>query len=95
MVGLITLEDVIEELLQEEIIDETDVYVDVHRRVKVAKARIARQISRQLEASDVQVSKRWRHRRTGTWTLVIFRYLRVANISSCVYRDIRLRPTNN
>ncbi|CAH1763734.1 3258_t:CDS:10 [Entrophospora sp. SA101] len=35
--GVITLEDVIEELIGEEIIDETDVYVDVQNKIKVVR----------------------------------------------------------
>uniref|UniRef100_A0A1D1YTD7 Protein MAM3 n=1 Tax=Anthurium amnicola TaxID=1678845 RepID=A0A1D1YTD7_9ARAE len=36
-IGILTLEDVIEELIGEEIIDETDVYVDVHNKIKVER----------------------------------------------------------
>ncbi|KAJ1901014.1 hypothetical protein LPJ81_003830 [Coemansia sp. IMI 209127] len=44
--GIITLEDVIEELIQEEIIDETDVFVDMRRKIKVMRAvKHAQQVS--------------------------------------------------
>ncbi|WVQ97880.1 hypothetical protein IAU59_004996 [Kwoniella sp. CBS 9459] len=38
VLGLVTLEDVVEELIGREIIDETDVYIDTHSRVPVIRA---------------------------------------------------------
>lgn len=44
----------IEELIQEEIIDETDVYVDIHQRIQVARAKKARlSVSAQIHLSSL------------------------------------------
>mmetsp|Transcript_28128 Transcript_28128/g.80727 ORF Transcript_28128/g.80727 Transcript_28128/m.80727 type:complete len:555 (+) Transcript_28128:2-1666(+) len=45
VVGVLTLEDVVEEILQDEIVDETDVFVDVDNQVKCTDGRAGRQLN--------------------------------------------------
>lgn len=55
------MEDVIEELIGEEIVDETDIYVDVHKRIAVARARV--QLHRQQQSLPVEERQQVRARR--------------------------------
>ncbi|KAI9497321.1 hypothetical protein BDB00DRAFT_805993 [Zychaea mexicana] len=58
-IGVITLEDVIEELIGEEIIDETDVYVDVRNKIRVVR----RQVHNSKKGSSARLQNRWAARK--------------------------------
>ncbi|KAM0749153.1 DUF21-domain-containing protein [Meredithblackwellia eburnea MCA 4105] len=66
--GVVTLEDVIEEMIGEEIVDETDIYVDVHNKIKVVRGPNKRAAGKALAPLIQGVIERRRgHRqRTGT-----------------------------
>ncbi|GAA5815252.1 cell agglutination protein Mam3 [Mucor flavus] len=55
--GVITLEDVIEELIGEEIIDETDVYVDVRNKIRVVRRQMLGKRNTHLTANKKKDQK--------------------------------------
>jgi metal transporter CNNM len=51
-IGVVTLEDVIEELIGEEIVDESDVFIDVHRAIRRAMPAPTRRIPKGVVTVD-------------------------------------------
>src|SRR5271170_3139691 len=68
--GVVTLEDVIEELIGEEIVDETDVFVDVSRHLKRKNptAAFAQHSFHRISSRQALAGERHKHSRPGSNT---------------------------
>lgn len=88
------MEDVIEELIQEEIVDETDVFVDVHRRILVARARLMQSQSVVCEDDIRRIRERGsqrfgrRARSTGQVQRIQRMTLPVRQLSMCIVMQL-------
>lgn len=89
----------IEELIGEEILDETDVYVDVHKRIAVAKAQIQSYKRNQSEPTTYREKRSLRSRSVSiTKKRVINAYCAMMLCVSCLavhHNGITMRVYHN
>ena len=57
LIGILTLEDILESILNEQIVDETDMFIDVVRRIPATRRAYEKLKTHSLESSISRVSK--------------------------------------